>query len=103
VTARSGAWSAATRRPCWSIVPAILLPIFLLAAPAAAHEQQRDLIPPVAICNPDAYGGITWRWVDCNHDLHGHSQWRHGRGTAGHTVHAYRREARQIRNYLIAL
>ena len=34
------------------------------------------------------------------HARHGHSQYRGGEGTPGHTWQAYRREARQLRRYL---
>ena len=66
-----------------------------------AHEG--GLIPPVSVCNPDAFGGFNWRWVGCNHENHLHAQWRHGRGTPGHTVRAYRREAREFRAWLPGL
>jgi hypothetical protein len=36
------------------------------------------------------------------HARHGHSQYRSGEGTSGHTWQAYRREARQLRRYLRA-
>ncbi len=36
------------------------------------------------------------------HARHGHSQFRNGQGTPGHTWTAYRREARQLRAYLQA-
>lgn len=65
---------------------------------AEAHEG--GLIPPVSACNPDAFGGFNWRWVGCNHENHLHAQWRDGRGTPGHTVRAYRREARAFRAWL---
>ena len=80
-----------------------------------AHEGRADLssgrtdaregglIPPVSACNPEAFGGFNWRWVGCNHENHLHAQWRHGRGTPGHTVHAYRREAREFRAWLHGL
>ena len=68
---------------------------------ADAHEG--GLIPPVSACNPDAYGGFNWRWVGCNHENQLHAQWRHGRGTPGHTVRAYRREARHFRAWLASL
>ena len=66
-----------------------------------AHE--RGLIPPVSACNPEAFGGFNWRWVGCNHENHLHTQWRHGRGTPGHTVRVYRREAREFRAWLQGL
>jgi hypothetical protein len=34
------------------------------------------------------------------HARHGHTQYRNGQGTPGHTWQAYRREARQLREYL---
>lgn len=54
----------------------------------------------VAICNPDAFGGITWRYVGCIHENHLHSQWRNGRGTPHHTVGVYRYEAALLRAWL---
>lgn len=54
----------------------------------------------VAICNPDAYGGITWQFIGCTHENHLHSQWRNGRGTRLHTVDVYKYEAAVLRNYL---
>ena len=66
-----------------------------------AHEG--GLIPPVSACNPEAFGGFNWRWVGCNHENHLHTQWRHGRGTPGHTVRVYRREAREFRAWLQGL
>ena len=68
---------------------------------ADAHEG--GLIPPVSACNPEAFGGFNWRWVGCNHENHLHAQWRHGRGTRGHTVREYRREAREFRTWLHGL
>ena len=75
----------------------------LFGARAHAHAHEGGLIPPVSACNPDAFGGFNWRWVGCNHENHLHAQWRHGRGTPGHTVRAYRREAREFRAWLHGL
>ncbi len=37
------------------------------------------------------------------HERHGHTQFRRGEGTPGHTWTAYRREARRLRSYLRAV
>lgn len=54
----------------------------------------------VAVCNPDAYGGITWRFMRCAHELHLHHQWRGGSGTVGHTVEFFRHQAALLRAFL---
>jgi hypothetical protein len=79
------------------------LTTFGLSGGGYAEAHEGGLIPPVSACNPDAFGGFNWRWVGCNHENHLHAQWRHGRGTPGHTVRAYRREARAFRAWLEGL
>jgi hypothetical protein len=73
----------------------IVVAIALVGHPETAAGQ-------VAVCNPDAYGGINWRWVECTHQLHGHEQWRGGTGTGGHTIGRYRDEAAAFRRFLAA-
>jgi hypothetical protein len=59
------------------------------------------IIPPVAICNPDRFDGFTWRWARCTDFLQrGHTQWRGGIGTRGHTPAFYRRLAAQARDFI---
>jgi hypothetical protein len=43
---------------------------------------------------------INAEYIARMHARHGHSQFRGGLGTPGHTWQAYRREARQLRTYL---
>ena len=46
---------------------------------------------------------VNATYISCVHKHHGHQQYRSGQGTRGHTWSNYRREARQLRNYLIAV
>jgi hypothetical protein len=72
--------------------------VLLFAAIAVVGATFSD--GQVAICNPDAYGGITWEWARCQHELHLHHQWRHGQGTPGHTHAFYVDEAAKMRRLL---
>lgn len=46
---------------------------------------------------------IDAAWVACKHRQEGHSQWRHGLGTPGHTWERYRQQARVVRAFLLAV
>jgi hypothetical protein len=82
----------------------LVVALALVAHPPTAAADGRGA---VAVCNWENYeayghGGLNWRWVACNHTLHGqpyHSQWRGGLGTPGHTVDRYKREAAAFRAY----
>jgi hypothetical protein len=75
-----------------------------VANPAAAHDGA-STIPPVSVCNPARFseyghGGYNWRWIACNHQLHGHQRWRNGQGTdRTHTVKKYQAQAAAFRAY----
>jgi len=62
------------------------LPLLAMADRSVAQEAGRPAI--------DA------EYMARAHARHGHTQYRNGQGTPGHTWQAYRREARQLRRYL---
>lgn len=73
---------------------ALTLTLSALTVPAAAHEPhqpERGWVDPTP-------GQLTWHDVARRHDLHGHHH-----GQPGHTVADYRREARVLNRYLVAL
>jgi hypothetical protein len=66
-------------------------------------------LPAVAlltnVVSADARRGptIDAHYIARLHEQHGHSQWRNGLGTQGHTWPAYQREAKRLRLYLWVL
>lgn len=76
----------------------------------------KTLVMSIAICMSVLFAGvgtaqgadptpgrITAHDIAQMHERHGDSQWRHGRGTPGHTWAMYRYEAALLRNYLRAV
>lgn len=61
------------------------------------------IVGGVAVAPAASSAPATAYTVADRHEAHGHDQWRSGAGTSGHTWTAYRREARQINAYVLAV
>ena len=77
------------RRIALLVLLCLGLPVAALATDVGSAEARRGQ-------------AINAEYIARMHARHGHSQFRSGLGTAGHTWPAYRREARRLRAYLRA-
>ena len=74
-----------------------LLLLLTLGLPAAA------LVADVGLADAHRGTPVDAEFIARLHQRHGHTQFRGGDGTPGHTWTAYRREARRLRAYLRAV
>lgn len=82
-------------RRCITVALLVALVTLGVAAPVAAHEAHE--------ARADCGQRINAQYMACVHRTHGHSQFLDGRGTPAHTWARYQAEARQLRNYLLAI